>query len=379
MITSTKLIDTLLNGIGEKLQLNKARRDKVEISYRTVAKWLSSDSSLFNGTNTDIYPQGSYRIETTVKPIKDNEYDLDFVLEIKEPWTEELDAIAVLDEVEKRMKENDIYKDKIERKNRCIRINYADEFHMDILPGYPCNYVGNTDIKVPDWNTKDWKHSAPKGYAEWFEDRCKRKILFEIAAKIEPLPKDTPFQIKTPLKRAVQLIKRQRDIYFYDDDKKAPISIVLTTLAGIVYNGEDSAFTAVRNILKSVKSMIEHSLTPIVVINPSNSKEKLSERWDEDSQLYEHFRQFIFDFNNTFDELEVSLSQGIDKVSEKLEELFGEDISKEVLKEHAEFINKQRKNNNLNVNTKTGAIGIGSLTLLNEPVQVIPRNTFHGE
>jgi hypothetical protein len=379
MINSTKLIDTLLNGIGEKLQLNKSRRDKVEVSYRAVANWLSSDLDLFNGTDTDIYPQGSYKIETTVKPIKDNEYDLDFVLEIKEPWAKELDAMAILDKVEKRMKENDIYRDKVERKNRCIRINYADEFHMDILPGYPCNYVGNTDMKVPDCNTENWKDSAPKGYAEWFEDRCRISVLLEKAAKIEPLPQDTPFQIKPPLKRAIQLIKRQRDIYFYDDDKNAPISIVLTTLAGAVYHGEDSAFTALRNILMSIKSMIEYSSTPIEVLNPSNSKEKLSERWDEDPKLYEHFRKFIFDFNNAFVELEASLNQGIDKVSQKLEELFGEDISREVLKEHAEFISKHRLDSNLNVNTKTGAIGIGSASLLNESAQSIPRNTFHGD
>lgn len=379
MLTSTSLIDTLLNGVGEKLQLSKSKRDKVESSYKAVVKWLSSDSSLFDGVDIDIYPQGSYKTETTVKPIKDNEYDLDFVLEIKEIWLNSMDPMKVLDEVEKKMRENETYKDMVERKNRCIRLNYANEFHMDILPAYPYIYVGNTDIKVPDCTTEDWKDSAPKGYAEWFEDRCNIAILFEKAAKIEPLPDDTPFDIKPPLKRAIQLIKRQRDLYFYDDDKKAPISIVLTTLAATVYKGESSAFIAVRNILKSIKSMILSSINPIEVFNPSNYKEKLSERWDEDPDLYEHFKKFILDFNNAFDEFESSLNHGLDKVSENLKALFGEDISKEVLKEHAEFVSKHRINNNLNVNTRTGVVSIGSLALLDETVQAIPRNTFHGD
>ncbi|MFF3024420.1 nucleotidyltransferase [Gottfriedia sp. NPDC057948] len=82
-----------------------------------------------------MYPQGSLSISTTVKPLAKQEFDLDLVCQINQSWQGK-DSLKLLDSIEKRLKENKIYQDMVERKNRCIRLNYANEFLMDILPAH---------------------------------------------------------------------------------------------------------------------------------------------------------------------------------------------------------------------------------------------------
>jgi hypothetical protein len=373
-----RVIDNLLNGVGVKLQLDKTRRDRVEQSYKAVSEWLDKDDSIANGAPFSIYPQGSYRLGTTVRPILGNEYDLDFVIEVQMPWNSSIDAMAFLKQIYNRLRENDVYKDKVELKNRCVRINYKDDFHMDILPSYPVGYVGNINVKVPDRKTEYWKDSAPKGYADWFEDCCKYlSILLEKAAKVEELPEETPFEMKPPLKRAVQLIKRFRDIYFEDVPDKAPISIVLTTLAGLHYNKSESVFLTIKYILNAIANEINKADKMIEVYNPVNPAEKLSERWDTDKSLYKSFKDFVMVFNQEWLELENTLEKGLPAIKAKLQELFGETVATEVLTEYANFINRNRQSSTLGVSS-TGGLLTGLSSKGKETVSAVARNNFYG-
>ena len=76
-------------------------------------------------------------------------------------------------------------------------------------------------------------------------------MLLEKRADIKPLPSDDNIE-KPPLKRAVQLIKRYRDVYFEENADSAPISIVLTTLAGQIYKGQSSVYKAISDILEGI-------------------------------------------------------------------------------------------------------------------------------
>lgn len=74
-------IDSILHGICAKLQLTESLYDKANERYQVIAKTLHQDDAFF-GMELNIYPQGSFRLGTTVKPIYQNEYDLDFVAEL---------------------------------------------------------------------------------------------------------------------------------------------------------------------------------------------------------------------------------------------------------------------------------------------------------
>ncbi|MEI4770914.1 nucleotidyltransferase [Psychrobacillus sp. FJAT-51614] len=366
------LVDDLLQRVGEKLQISKTQRELAEDRYKAVGTWLSKDEDLFNGAEINIYPQGSLSIGTTVKPLSKQEYDLDLVCEIAESC-EGKDPIELLNRIEQRLKDNEIYKDKVERKNRCIRLNYANEFHLDILPAHPANPGADTCVKVPDRKAEDWKDSNPKGYTAWLNNRS---ILveksFEARADIEPLPNDEGVERKAPLKRAVQLIKRYRDIYFEEDPDSAPISIVLTTLAGQVYGGQVSVNETITHVLDQIQVLVSKSDTRLVVLNPSNDKEDLSERWDGKPELYHSFIKFIKDFKINWEQL--NELQGLHVIADKLKQMFGENVTNQAFKEQAAHLEKSRNNKVL------GVVGSGLLVAATTKKAVaMERNTFYGE
>lgn len=373
IFSASNQLDDLLQRVGEKLQISKTQRKLAEERYLAVGKWLSNDEELSNGAGIEIYPQGSLSISTTVKPLSKQEYDLDLVCEINESWQGK-NPLILLDTIEKRLKENKLYEAMVERKNRCIRLNYANEFHMDILPAHPADMTPSTSVKVPDRKAKNWKDSNPKGYASWFNDiSYQYEVLLEKRADIKPLPSDDNIERKPPLKRAVQLIKRYRDVYFEGNADSAPISIVLTTLAGQIYIGQASVYKAISDILEGILMNLPSDGKRLIVLNPTNKKEDLSERWDGHPELYKSFVAFIRDFKQKWDRL--NELGGIHEIAEELKEMFGENVINETVKEQAEYMEKARKTNQL------GVLGTGILVAATKEENVIPirKNTFYGE
>src|SRR2546421_3670556 len=164
-------LDDLLDRIGIKLQLSPTAYDLTVVRYGAIADWLRAEGSPLAEYELEIYPQGSLRIDTTVKLRGRKEFDLDFVCEFRVDPSVFRDPIKLLDMIEARLRAHGTYKHMVERKNRCIRIMYANEFYMDILPACPspsiCLY-GEHCVVVPDCAADDLKPSNPKGYALWY-------------------------------------------------------------------------------------------------------------------------------------------------------------------------------------------------------------------
>lgn len=365
-------LDDLLHRICNKLQIAETQHRTAESRYRSVGEYLSRNDGALALVGPSIYPQGSFEIGTTVKPLKEQEYDLDIVCELNLAWAR-VNPESVLNALERDLKANHVYTPIIERKNRCVRLNYANEFHMDILPACPNGaYEKDGNVKVPDRAAREWKDSNPKGYAEWFSG--KSLLIREFAAKIEmqPLPPPESAERKSPLKRAVQLLKRHRDVEFKENEDQAPISIVLSTLAGWHYQGETSVADALARILERIAENLPPRGQRIIVLNPTNPQEDLSERWDDDPAAYGAFVTWAQHFH----ELWSSVEQARDRVklSKVLSVMFGEDVTNESFSEQAEFLENARRKNLLGISRGSGLVSIGTA-----PNISIPRNTFYGK
>lgn len=364
-------LDDLLERICSKLQITQTQYQFAKDRYEAIGKWLGARESPLAMFNAVIYPQGSLRIGTTVRPCSRQEYDLDLVCEVQLDWRQVERPVAVLDAVEQRLREHDTYKTMLERKNRCIRVNYANEFHLDILPACPDPSSGTTCVVVPDRDVRGWKPSNPKGYAAWFKSRAKTFEVY-LAEHQEPLPSQEPVEMKAPLKRVVQLIKRWRDLKYADDQKIAPISIVLTTLAAEHYGGQQSASEALAGILDGIVDNIPPRNQRLLVLNPTNTKEDLSEKWDENPDAYRAFVSGIIAFQQSWQN--IAQARGIPSVSAPLRDLFGEDLTKSVVKEQAEFVQKARSEQRLYIQKSSGILsGIASVGSA-----LVRPNTFHG-
>lgn len=366
---STDLDDLLLQ-ICEELQITPARHDLAVSRYGSLNKLLESSESPFRYFQPEIYPQGSMALGTTVAPIK-GPHDLDFVLQLSRDYRT-VDPMALIRTLYEFLHEHGTYRLMTKLKKRCVRIEYADDFYMDVLPACLNRAAGGACIRVPDRAVQWWSDSNPKGYIEWFKKKSHMILIRRMMDKAAPIPDQQAVAEKELLHLVVQLSKRWRDIYYANvDPKLAPISIVLTTLAAETYRGERSVSQALTSMLGGVVDLIDVSRRRgeqrLHLCNPSNVAEDLTERWDSNPPAYAAFVRGIRDFQRQW----VQLVRRGGNVSAELEVLFGEPV-KTVLRKQAQKMQESRMAGNLGVKA-----GVGIVSASNASARVMP-NTFHG-
>src|SRR5258708_32682389 len=169
--SSASALDELLLQICEEFQLTPARYDLAVDRYDTLNKVLESKDSPFRYFRPEIYPQGSMALGTTVKPVE-GPHDLDFVLQLSRDHSG-VDPMALIRLLYGFLREHGTYRPMTKLKKRCVRIEYADDFYMDVLPACRNGAAGGACIKVPDRLVRGWSDSNPLGYVEWFKQRSK--------------------------------------------------------------------------------------------------------------------------------------------------------------------------------------------------------------
>ncbi len=348
--------EDILTRIAVSLELDETRKQRMESAYNAVYDILEKDEVFFSKVDFLVYPQGSKAIGTTVKPRGKEEFDLDITVEIRDPYYNYTSS-EIYNHLIRVLSNNDTYKEKLIKKNRCARIDYVGDFHMDVLPG--CIVIsGDSKIMVPDRELSSWTSSNPKGYANWFTQKAEIisssnlnkafrifSALNEAKAEQEELPNDDVYS-KEPLKRAVQLTKRYRDIYFEKNPKHKTSSIVLTTIFGELYEGEPSIYQTIDSILnKIVKRYADYQYLyesqgvykRIKVLNPVNSDEDFTEKWDKEKEYYNQFIAFTKSYKEKWEKLK----NGDFGVAE---ELFGSDRIKGILTEQLKELAKNEGN-----------------------------------
>jgi hypothetical protein len=347
--------EDILARIAENLQLDNTRRQRMESAYNSLSSIINEDDKLFNGAKVEIYAQGSVPIGTTVKPLQGDEFDLDIVLHLKEEYLH-FTPLEIYNALLYKLESDGRYSAMVQKKRRCIRLKYAGDFHMDILPGCMIVITDDKNIMVPDRELRSWTISNPKGYAEWFLNTSNLsktpelenyyRNLFKLRAEIQELPEDSFFK-KKPLQRGVQLIKRYRDIYFEKCPEHATSSVILTTIAGHFYKGENSVFETIDSILLRVQQESEAQQLKhfrLKITNPINPKEDFSEKWDKNPLLYQSFLSFTKDFYEKWQLLKQNFSES----ATAYETLFGDSTYKRAIKEQIERLGKVSSNRLIN-------------------------------
>ena len=386
-ITQKRLLVGLLEWACQKIELTETQAALAADRYGTIGRWLGDGEHQLLSDAT-IYAQGSARIRTTVRPVRRLEYDIDLICEL--PHTgPELPVAHVHRLVGDRLRENETYRGMLEPINRGWRLNYANEFHLDITPAVPDMTLGNGAVLVPDRALLTWKESHPKGYAEWFDGIASIEVLLAqqrrrvIRADVEPLPEDVPF--RGPLRRIVQVMKRHRDQLYLtrpaDDLCNAPISIVLTTLATqafhrvarqLVYADQ---FDLIQAVVRSMPAFI--SVAPdqkLWVPNPVDPLENFAEKWTACPERAKSFFEWHARFQRDVDAL--AAARGLDEVKRLLGRMLGDEAAGMVLKEYSDRMNANRRISGLTVaKSTTGALGVVAAPTVSAAIRA---NTFFG-
>lgn len=321
MTTTTKWTrrgQAILNELLDGLDIPTSLYERAESRYRSLAEWLDRRESGLSAAGCRIYPQGSFRLGTVVRPLSQaEEYDLDLVcsLEFAKEDVSQREIKGMVGEQLRAYASAEAIKKPVSEKKRCWRLDYADEvsFHIDVLPAIPDDEsfiqslvkagvqthlaqhaVAITDMESPGFATPggEWPRSNPKGFAGWFESRMKSAAQAHleelVRASVYRSVDDVPaYRWKTPLQKAIQILKRHRDVMFEESRDIAPISVIITTVAAHSYSGDSDVPSALDSIVAGMVDFVR--TTAPFVPNPVDPREDFADAWSDDSGLRDAF------------------------------------------------------------------------------------------
>jgi hypothetical protein len=235
-----------------------------------------------------------------------------------------------------RLKDNASYRRMLDKEGRrCWTLNYAESdgigFHLDALPSVPrvtAAIQGLVQIGVDasfaqhaieitkrrGENAYVWLAggSNPEGYAQWFDlinaaarvrvTRLQKQQLFEANRAIYASVQDVPDAlVRSSLQRAIQLLKRHRDVRFsgHELEDEKPISMIITTLAARAYQGEPDVASGLTAVLErmddfATSGIIEYRQGRWYIPNPVNPAENFADHWNESgSRRADAFFQWV--------------------------------------------------------------------------------------
>lgn len=223
--------------------------------YRAITSLLCS-----HGLEADIMPYGSFGTGTVVRPSipegAGSFYDLDVLCVCSGIESSETTQESLREQVDGTIEGDERYASMVEgSKHMCLTLSYAESksrpaFKMDLSTGLssPTPYADGKahteeSVKLAWIKPDEWKASNPKGLCQWFNDENLRFRAFGLAerkrrifekhrgfyASVEKVPDDMD---RSALQRAVQVVKRSRDVFFARAKRAddAPSSCVLMVL-----------------------------------------------------------------------------------------------------------------------------------------------------
>ena len=250
-------------------------------------------------------PQGSWAHETIIRPLEGNEFDADFMLCIREQagWTpaQYIDAIYVA------LRSHGTYKDKVEKKNRCVRVVYANDCHIDIVP-----FIELADGRkvIACSETDEWEETDPDAFTAWMKKQD-----------------DTA---QGNLRRVIRLMKYLRDHHMHF---KTSRSVILTILLGERVSAVNKLDrpncygdlpTAFVHIVEDLRDWMDARPNLPPLPDPSGANNDFDHRWNQSS--YDNLRakveQIAADARAALD------AAGTDDSHALWKKVFGDDFKK---------------------------------------------------
>ena len=272
----TKRIQDFNNFMSNHVDLNKARRERLSRGKRGVSEHLSRNLTGFLKTEM----QGSFALGTIIRPTRGREYDLDMLVFMESVRSKA--SKDYIEEVYRAMMASKTYADKVKMRKRCVEVDYAGEFHMDIVPCVKKRdglYICNRHTNKPE-------PTDGTGFREWFNRKSK--------------------VTHGNLKRVARLLKYLRD---HKRTFTAPSILLMTLIGNAVRNNDDgSRFRTLPDALKTIMNRVNRFLQANRkqprISNPALPGEYFSRDWNRAS--YRNFRNMFASYakriNHAFDE-----------------------------------------------------------------------------
>ncbi|SDT80368.1 SMODS domain-containing nucleotidyltransferase [Actinoplanes derwentensis] len=256
--------------LASTVNLDDSRIEKLNQRVDALASFLRGHET-FGEFFIDLVPQGSFAQRTIIKPVGSREYDADVLLAMKEhpSWT----PAEYTQELYKAFRGSGRYRQMAHRRTRCVFIDYADPFHVDVIP-----FVESRK-DITNNKTDDWEHTDPEGFTAWLEGKTR--------ATGGRLP------------AILRILKYLRDSKTMFSVK----SVLLTILVGGRIETwhadlEDGYYgdipTALVHILEDLDAYLQANYWMPPIYDPAGTGQDFSQRWDQDE--YANFRRQIHSY-----------------------------------------------------------------------------------
>lgn len=263
-----KLLSYFKSFLNTTVNLNDTRIALLNSRVDAITSFLQ-EHEVFGEHFIDIVPQGSYAQRTIIKPVGTREFDADVLLAMtKHPtWTpKEYTA-----ELKRAFEASATYNGKAHKRTRCVYIDYADDFHIDVIP-FIESRPAITNNKLDAWET-----TAPQAFTEWLEGKSRVVGGGRLQA-------------------VLRLLKYLRDSKTTFSIK----SVLLTILVGEVIESWRTAgdakyygdiATALVHIIEDLSAYLQDHPTMPAIYDPAGTGRDFSERWHQEG--YAIFRAQI--------------------------------------------------------------------------------------
>ncbi|TLP71125.1 nucleotidyltransferase [Nesterenkonia sphaerica] len=257
--------------LRDTVNLSQFRLDTLDDRVSKIYSALQKDGDL-GPRVLGMSKQGSWAHRTIISPVGENEFDADFMLHLEDDttWTPQ----DFLTNVKSALMRNSVYRSMtVNRKNRCVRVVYANSCHIDIVPAikrggleYVANYKDNL-----------WEATDPEGFTRWMKEKD------DLAGG--------------NLRRVIRLMKFLRD---HRGSFTGTRSVILTTLLGEQVQAHrtlgDAGYyknvpTSLVHIIEDLDTYLSANPTKPVIMDPSGSGASFDHRWTQET--YTYFRERI--------------------------------------------------------------------------------------
>ena len=288
--------------LAGEVNLSQPRLDQLDERVGAIDSFLRTGDDGIASWFVQTIPQGSYAHRTIINPVDDNdEFDADLLLELTEDpdWSAE----DYVEELYKAFRSSSRYRGMVSRHARCVKVDYANEFHVDVVPyveRHGEHYICNRD-------NDEFELTNPEGFNEWLDQQDQTtggKLI-----------------------KVIRLFKYLRD---YKNTFSVK-SVILNILVGGRVNsalllGDPDHYrdlpTAFRNLLADVNDYLQANPTMPNLTDPSCPSENFNHRCDQTQ--YKNLRKWI---NYYSDKATAAFEETDRETSLKLwREIFGDDF-----------------------------------------------------
>jgi hypothetical protein len=377
--TVDEQLDELLGTSIAEIDIPDHLNELAITRYEGVGSWLCDGFWGGSSAGCEVYPQGSFRLGTVVRPIHErDEYDIDLVCRrnISKESTTQADLKRDVGQgVTAYANSRPDGDPAVEDGKRCWTLVYgADHFHMDVLPSVPDLEGVPNAILLTDKELRTWQHSNPIDYADWFRRTMEQEFnqrRIALAKTLRSDVEDVPsWRVKTTLQRTVQALKRHRDLFFADSPDDRPASIIITTLAAQAYVGGGRLYEALVEVTSKMPALVNREAGVWWVANPVQPMENFADRWRSHPERAERFFEWMERAQDDFSGF--GTERGIDVVLKKMAKTLGETPAKKAGAVLGSGLSESRNKGQLGMASATGLLGVSS-------GRSIPQHTFHGD